>query len=47
MELKHIMLSEISQRKTTYDFTHMWNLRSKTNEQRERKEKEANQETDS
>ena len=33
MELECIMLSEISQRKTnTNDFTHMWNLRNKTDE---------------
>ena len=32
------MLSEISHRKAnTYDFTHMWNLRHKTNEQRGKK----------
>ena len=28
-----------------YDFTHMWNIRNKTNEQRE--QKEVNEETDS
>ena len=27
MNLEGIMLSKISQRKTTYDFTHMWHLR--------------------
>ena len=32
------MLSEINQ-KNTNDFTHMWNLRSKTNEHRGKKEK--------
>ena len=29
MELEGIMLSEISQRKISYDFVHMWNLRNK------------------
>ena len=36
MDLEGIMLSEISQngeRKIPYDFTHVWNLRNKTNEQ--------------
>ena len=38
MEIEIIMLSEISQRKTnTIDFTHMWNLRNKTKEQRRNK----------
>ena len=32
MELEDIMLSEISQRKLSYDFTLMWNLRYKTEE---------------
>ena len=27
-------------RQTPYDFTHMWNIRNKTNEQRGKKEKE-------
>ena len=35
------MLSKINQ-----IFTHMWNLRHKTNEQKEKREKEANQEKD-
>ena len=51
MELESIILSEISQRKTnaTYDFTHMWNLRNKTNDHWGKKEgeREANQEPDS
>ena len=29
MHLEGVMLSEISQRKIPYDFTHMWNLRNK------------------
>ena len=33
MELECIMLSKISQsEKNKYDFTHMWNLRNKTDE---------------
>ena len=42
MELVTTMLSEMSdrERKILYDFTHIWHLRNKTNEQRER-----NQET--
>ena len=33
------MLSEVSQRKTIlHDFTRMWNLRNKTNEQRKKKQ---------
>ena len=49
MELESIMLTEvITERQIPYDFTHMWNLRIKTNEPREKKrEREANQETDS
>ena len=37
MELEGIMLSEISQsdKDIPYDFTHMWNLRNKTDEHRE------------
>ena len=34
LELESIMLSEIS------DFTHMWNLRNKTNEQERESERE-------
>ena len=30
-----------------HDFIHTWNLRNKTNEQREETERERNQETDS
>ena len=40
MELESIMPSEISQPETDkllYDFTNMWNLKKKTNEQREKK----------
>ena len=29
MDIEGIMLSEISQRKTTYDLTYMWNLKTK------------------
>ena len=36
----------IRERVIPYDFTHMWNLRNKTNEQRGR-EREANQEANS
>ena len=33
----------VSEREISYDFTHMWNLRSKTNDLREQKrEREAN-----
>ena len=40
MELECIMLSKISRRKTkSYDFTHMWNLRNKTDEHRGREGK--------
>ena len=35
------------ERQIPYDFTHMWNLRKKTNEQRKKKESETNQELDS
>ena len=45
MELKSIMLSKIRPRQIPHGLTHMWNLRNKTNEQREKKE--TNQETDS
>ena len=39
MELEGIMLSEISQRQVLYDFTHMWNLRYKTDEHKGREAK--------
>ena len=41
MELQCIMLSDksVRERQISYDFTHMWNLRNKTNEQREKKER--------
>ena len=39
IELESIMLSKISQTKTPYDFTHMWNLRNKTDEHRGREGK--------
>ena len=39
MELECIMLSKIKERQTTYDFTHMWNLRYKTDEHKEREAK--------
>ena len=32
MELEGIMLSKIRERQISYDFTHMWNLRNKTDE---------------
>ena len=35
MDLGNIMLSEIRERHI-YDFTHIWNLRNKTNEERKR-----------
>ena len=39
MDLKGIMLSEISQRKTnTDDFIYMWNLKNKTNVQTKQKD---------
>ena len=28
MDIEGVMLGEISQRKTTYDFTYMWNLKN-------------------
>ena len=38
MDLDSIMLTEISQRKTNmYNFTYMWNLKNKTNEQTKQK----------
>jgi len=39
----------VREKQTPYDFTHMWNLRNKTNEQREKnkRERETSQETDS
>ena len=40
MELEYFMLSEISQseKKTPYDFIHMWNLRNETDEHGGKKE---------
>ena len=39
MELEGIMLSEISQRKQIpYDFTQIWNLRNRLNEQRKKRQ---------
>jgi len=38
--------TSVRERQILYDFTHMWNLRNKTNKQRE-KMRETNQETDS
>ena len=45
MELHSIVVSEISQseKETTYVFTHMWNLRNKTSEQRKKKREPKNQ----
>ena len=37
MDLKGIMVSEISQRKIPYDFIYMWNLKT-TNEKTEQKQ---------
>ena len=31
MDFENIMLSGVSQRKTPYDFTYMWNLKNKIN----------------
>ena len=39
MELEGIMLSEISQKKISYVFTHMWNLRNITEDHGEREGK--------
>ena len=35
----------VRERQIPYDFTHMWNLRNRTHEQREKRERGANQET--
>ena len=35
----------VRERQIPYDFTHLWNLRNKTNKQRRKKEKDTNQET--
>ena len=41
-------LDGVREKEAPYDFTHMWNLRNKTNEQREKeREKETNKETGS
>ena len=37
-------LNKSEKDKYPYDFTHMWSLRNKTNEQRGEKKREANQE---
>ena len=39
MELEAIMLSEIRERQIPHDFTHMWNLIYKTDEQKGREAK--------
>ena len=39
MELECIMLIKIRERQISYDFTHMWNLRYKTNEHKGREAK--------
>ena len=45
---RSIMLRKISEpEKDPYDFIHMWNLRNKTNGQKEKRERGANKETDS
>ena len=36
MDLECIMLSEIRERQISYDFSHMWNLRNRTDEHRGR-----------
>ena len=36
MELEDIMLRKIRERQISYDFTHMWNLRTTADEPRER-----------
>ena len=40
MDLESVMLSEISQRQMPYDFTYMWNLETKQNEQRKKTHKQ-------
>ena len=48
MQLESIMLSDnnsvrerqVRERQIPYDFTHMWNLRNKTNEQRKKRERD-------
>ena len=49
MELETIILSEVNQsEKDKYHMISlMWNLRNKTNKQREKNKRETNQETDS
>ena len=39
MELEGIMLSKIRERQISYDLTHMWNLRHKTDKHKEREVK--------
>ena len=39
MDLEGIILTNNSVRQIPYNFTHMWNLRNKTNEQREKRER--------
>ena len=39
IELEGIMLSEIRERQISYDFTHMWNLKHKTDEHKRREPK--------
>ena len=39
MELEGIMLNEIRERQMSHDFTHMWNLRYKTDEHKGREAK--------
>ena len=39
VELEDIMLNEIRERHISYDFTHMWNLRYKTDEHKGRETK--------
>ena len=42
MDLESIMLSKIREKQISYDFTYMWNLRKKTNEQRGKKKETPN-----
>ena len=39
-EAREYMFKEVRERQIPYDLTHMWSLRNKTNEQRERRERE-------
>ena len=43
-ELNSKQNKSVRERQSPHDFTHMWNLRKKTNEQRKEGERETNQE---